>query len=56
MAAGVRNAGIARRMSISAKTVTNHISVSFAQLQVADRGAAIILARDAGLGRGHPPG
>jgi DNA-binding NarL/FixJ family response regulator len=49
--AGARNAEIARRMSIAPKTVANHISAIFAKLQVADRGEAIILARDAGLGR-----
>jgi DNA-binding NarL/FixJ family response regulator len=51
VAAGVRNAEIARRMSIAPKTVANHISAIFAKLQVTDRGEAIILARDAGLGR-----
>ena len=38
-------------MSIAPKTVANHISAIFAKLQVTDRGEAIILARDAGLGR-----
>jgi len=52
IAAGVRNAEIARRMSIAPKTVANHVSAIFAKLQVTDRGEAIILARDAGLGRG----
>jgi DNA-binding NarL/FixJ family response regulator len=52
IAAGVRNAAIGRRMSIAPKTVANHVSAIFAKLQVADRGEAIILARDAGLGRG----
>ncbi len=59
VAAGVRNAEIARRMSIAPKTVANHISAIFAKLQVTDRGEAIILARDAGLGRdsrGSQPG
>lgn len=51
IAAGARNAEIARRMSIAPKTVANHISAIFAKLQVVDRGEAIILARDAGLGR-----
>ena len=54
IAAGVRNAEIARRMSIAPKTVANHVSALFAKLQVADRGEAIILARDAGLGRADP--
>jgi DNA-binding NarL/FixJ family response regulator len=39
-------------MSIAPKTVANHVSAIFAKLRVADRGAAIIAARDAGLGRG----
>jgi DNA-binding NarL/FixJ family response regulator len=51
VAAGARNADIARRMSIAPKTVANHISAIFAKLQVADRAQAIIRARDAGLGR-----
>jgi DNA-binding NarL/FixJ family response regulator len=51
IAAGARNAEIARRMSIAPKTVANHISVIFTKLQIADRSEAIILARDAGLGR-----
>ena len=52
IAAGTRNAEIARRMSIAPKTVANHVSAIFAKLQVADRGEAIIAAREAGLGRG----
>jgi DNA-binding NarL/FixJ family response regulator len=54
IAAGARNTEIARRMSITPKTVANHISAIFAKLQVADRSEAIILARDAGLGRHDP--
>jgi DNA-binding NarL/FixJ family response regulator len=50
IAAGVRNAEIAARMSIAPKTVANHISVIFSKLQITDRSEAIILARDAGLG------
>ena len=52
IAAGVRNPEIAQRMSIAPKTVANHIAAIFAKLQVPDRNQAIILARDAGLGRG----
>jgi DNA-binding NarL/FixJ family response regulator len=52
IASGGRNAEIARRMSIAPETVANHVSAIFAKLRVADRGAAIIAARDAGLGRG----
>jgi DNA-binding NarL/FixJ family response regulator len=54
IAAGVRNAEIARQMSIAPKTVANHISAIFNKLQVADRNEVIILARDAGLGRDNP--
>jgi DNA-binding NarL/FixJ family response regulator len=51
IAAGARNAAIARRLSIAPKTVANHISAIFTKLQVADRSEAIIRARDEGLGR-----
>jgi DNA-binding NarL/FixJ family response regulator len=54
IAAGVRNADIARRMSIAPKTVADHISAIFVKLQATDRGEAIVMARDAGLGRGGP--
>jgi DNA-binding NarL/FixJ family response regulator len=51
IAAGARNPEIAQRMSIAPKTVANHIAAIFAKLQVPDRNQAIIVARDAGLGR-----
>jgi DNA-binding NarL/FixJ family response regulator len=51
IATGARNSQIARQMSIAPKTVANHISAIFAKLQVSDRGEAIIIAREAGLGR-----
>jgi DNA-binding NarL/FixJ family response regulator len=54
IAAGVRNVEIARRMSITPKTVANHVSAIFNKLQVADRSQAIVIARDAGLGRTGP--
>ncbi|WP_424534168.1 response regulator [Sphaerisporangium viridialbum] len=44
IAAGLPNAAIARRLVISGKTVSNHISAIFAKLQVADRAEAIIRA------------
>jgi DNA-binding NarL/FixJ family response regulator len=47
IAAGRRNAN---QLSISGKTVSNHISAIFAKLQVADRAEAIVRARQAGLG------
>ena len=44
------NPEIAHRLSLSEKTVRNHVSNIFSKLQVADRAEAIIRARDAGLG------
>jgi DNA-binding NarL/FixJ family response regulator len=55
IAAGLRNADIARVMTIAPKTVGNHISAIFSKLQVTDRGEAIIRAREAGLGRTDRP-
>jgi len=46
---GQNNAGIARALMISPKTVRNHVSNILAKLHVADRAQAIIRARDAGL-------
>jgi DNA-binding NarL/FixJ family response regulator len=51
IAQGYNNSEIADRLSISGKTVRNHISNIFSKLQVTDRAQAIIRARDAGLGR-----
>jgi DNA-binding NarL/FixJ family response regulator len=52
LAAGRSNHQIAQQLSLSVKTVANHISAIFSKLQVADRTQAILRARDAGLG--HP--
>jgi DNA-binding NarL/FixJ family response regulator len=52
VAGGFDNATIARRLFVSPKTVRNHVSNVLTKLQVTDRAAAIVLARDAGLGRG----
>jgi DNA-binding NarL/FixJ family response regulator len=46
---GLNNGAIAERLSLSPKTVRNHVSNIFSKLQVADRAEAIIRARDAGL-------
>ena len=50
VAAGVRNQQIAERLFLSPKTVANHISSIFHKLAVADRSAAIVRARQGGLG------
>ncbi|WP_353808184.1 helix-turn-helix transcriptional regulator [Agromyces sp. SYSU T00194] len=52
IAEGRDNAGIAHRLQVSTKTVSNHISNIFAKLRVSDRAQAIVAAREAGLGRG----
>jgi len=51
VAAGLTNAQIGRQMFLSAKTVANNVSNILAKLQLAERGQAIVAARDAGLGR-----
>lgn len=50
IAAGKGNASIAHDLVLSLKTVRNHVSNIFGKLQVADRAAAIVKARDAGFG------
>ena len=50
IAAGKGNAAIAHELMISLKTVRNHVSNIFTKLQVSDRSAAIVKARQAGLG------
>ena len=50
IAKGLNNQAIADRLSISEKTVRNHISNIFNKLQVADRAQAIVKAREAGMG------
>jgi len=54
IAQGNNNPAIAERLHLSPKTVSNHVSNIFSKLQVADRAQAIILAREAGLGRVQP--
>lgn len=51
LAAGVGNQEIARQLWLSAKTVRNHVSNIVGKLGVNDRFEAIVLAREAGLGR-----
>jgi DNA-binding NarL/FixJ family response regulator len=50
IARGESNADIAQALTISVKTVRNHVSNIFGKLQVADRAQAVIRAREAGLG------
>jgi len=50
LARGYDNATIARRMVLSPKTVRNHVSNVLTKMGVPDRTAAIIRARDEGLG------
>ncbi len=47
------NAEIADRLSISGKTVSNHMSSIFNKLQVVDRAQAIRRAHEAGLGKSN---
>jgi DNA-binding NarL/FixJ family response regulator len=51
IAGGLRNTVIADRLGVAPKTVANHISSIFVKLQVTDRSAAIVRAREQGLGR-----
>ena len=51
IARGDTNAEIAEGLSISLKTVRNHVSNIFTKLQVVNRAQAAIRARDAGLGK-----
>jgi Response regulator containing a CheY-like receiver domain and an HTH DNA-binding domain len=51
LAAGRTNPQIAQALYLSPKTVRNHVSMIFAKLGVDDRGGAVVLAREAGLGR-----
>jgi DNA-binding NarL/FixJ family response regulator len=49
IARGESNTAIAERLTITVKTVRNHVSNIYNKLQVADRAQAAIRARDAGL-------
>jgi DNA-binding NarL/FixJ family response regulator len=53
IADGESNSTIARKLSLSPKTVRNHVSSIFTKLHVADRAQAIVRARKAGLGDGQ---
>jgi DNA-binding NarL/FixJ family response regulator len=54
VAQGLNNGRIARRLSISEKTVRNHVSNIFTKLAVVDRAQAVIRAREGGLGTPPP--
>jgi DNA-binding NarL/FixJ family response regulator len=53
IAQGHNNTEMAERLTLSPKTVRNHVSNIFSKLQVADRAQAIVRAREAGLGAGR---
>ncbi|HEX6304625.1 MAG TPA: response regulator transcription factor [Anaerolineales bacterium] len=51
---GMSNADIAERLTLSLKTVRNHVSNILNKLQVSDRLQAALRAREAGLGEDGP--
>ncbi|HZW98436.1 MAG TPA: LuxR C-terminal-related transcriptional regulator [Trueperaceae bacterium] len=51
VARGYDNATIAQHLGISTRTVRNHLNSVFSKLNVAYRPQAVVLAREAGLGR-----
>lgn len=51
VAAGLSNGDIATRLYLSPKTVRNNVSAILTKLRARDRSAAIVAAREAGLGR-----
>lgn len=54
MSRGKANATMAHELMISLKTVRNHVSNIFTKLQVNDRAAAIVKAREAGYPTRRP--
>jgi DNA-binding NarL/FixJ family response regulator len=50
VAAGLDNETVARRLGLSPKTVRNHLANVLARLALPDRSAAIVRAREEGLG------
>ena len=50
IAQGATNLSIARRLTLSGKTVSNYVSNILSKLQVVDRAEAVIRAREAGMG------
>lgn len=55
IAQGLSNPEIAERLTISLKTVRNHVSNIFNKMQVTDRVQAAIRAREAGMGKDNKP-
>lgn len=51
MATGATNSAIAHALKLAPKTVGNHVSAIFGKLGVATRAQAVVIAKDAGLGR-----
>lgn len=52
IARGQNNAEIANTLGLNQKTVRNHVSNILSKLHASDRAHAIIMAREAGLGKG----
>ncbi|MGH3474391.1 MAG: response regulator transcription factor [Aeromicrobium sp.] len=55
LAAGLTNVEIGRALFLSPKTIANNVSTILSKLHLSERGQAIVLARDAGLGRSDRP-
>src|SRR6185437_12311773 len=51
IAQGLDNPVIGRRLGLAAKTVRNQVSLLLTKMSVPDRAAAVVVARNAGLGR-----
>jgi len=54
LARGLDNHQIAAHLSVSEKTVRNHVSSIFTKLGVDSRARAVVMARDAGYGARQP--
>jgi DNA-binding NarL/FixJ family response regulator len=52
VAAGLTNAEIGARLYLSPKTVANNVTTILDKLRVTHRTEAVVLAREAGMGRG----
>src|SRR5258708_34780440 len=54
IAQGCKNPEIAERLTLSPKTVRNHVSNIISKLQVADRAQAVLRAKEAGIADSSP--